>query len=86
MILADEPTGNLDSVSEKEIMAELRALNDKGITVLIVTHEDEIGAQAKRLIRLRDGVIVSDERRAELPAPPSLPSPTPPKHPTNFLP
>jgi macrolide transport system ATP-binding/permease protein len=66
IIFADEPTGNLDSVSEKEIMKELARLNELGITVLIVTHEEEIGAQAKRLIRLRDGVIVSDERREEL--------------------
>jgi macrolide transport system ATP-binding/permease protein len=66
IILADEPTGNLDSHSEKEIMAELRRLNDLGITVLVVTHEDEIGAQAKRLVRLRDGVVVSDERREPL--------------------
>ena len=66
MILADEPTGNLDSISEKEIMAMLRELNDQGITVVIVTHEDEIGAQAKRLIRLRDGVIQIDERREPL--------------------
>lgn len=62
MILADEPTGNLDSVSEKEIMKALRDLNDQGITVVMVTHEDEIGAQAKRLIRMRDGAIQSDER------------------------
>ncbi|MEI8347440.1 MAG: ABC transporter ATP-binding protein, partial [Pseudomonadota bacterium] len=62
MILADEPTGNLDSVSEKEIMATLKELNGQGITVIVVTHEEEIGKQAKRLIRMRDGVIHSDER------------------------
>lgn len=62
MILADEPTGNLDSVSEKEIMSALKSLNDSGITVVIVTHEEEIGAQAKRLIRMRDGLIQSDQR------------------------
>lgn len=65
MILADEPTGNLDSVSEKDIMAALKSLNDSGITVVIVTHEEEIGLQAKRLIRMRDGVIHSDERLSE---------------------
>ncbi|AZZ37049.1 MacB family efflux pump subunit [Bdellovibrio sp. qaytius] len=65
MILADEPTGNLDSVSEKDIMAALKSLNDSGITVVIVTHEEEIGAQAKRLIRMRDGVIYSDERLSD---------------------
>lgn len=62
MILADEPTGNLDSKSEKEIMAILKKLNASGITVVVVTHEEEIGQQAKRLIRMRDGNILSDER------------------------
>jgi macrolide transport system ATP-binding/permease protein len=62
MILADEPTGNLDSASEKDIMKLLADLNDQGITIVIVTHEEEIGKHAKRLIRMRDGVIVSDER------------------------
>ncbi len=62
MILADEPTGNLDSVSEKEIMKTLKQLNDSGITVVIVTHEEDIGAQAKRLIRMRDGLVHSDQR------------------------
>ena len=62
MILADEPTGNLDSRSEKEIMSILKKLNASGITVVIVTHEEEIGQQAKRLIRMRDGNILSDEK------------------------
>lgn len=62
MILADEPTGNLDSVSEKEIMKVLKELNESGITVVIVTHEEEIGHQAHRLIRMRDGLIIADER------------------------
>jgi macrolide transport system ATP-binding/permease protein len=65
MILADEPTGNLDSKSEKEIMQILKSLNEKGITIVMVTHEDEIGRQAKRLIRMRDGLILSDERLEE---------------------
>jgi macrolide transport system ATP-binding/permease protein len=68
IIFADEPTGNLDSQSEKEIMGILKNLNSQGITVIIVTHEEEIGMQAKRLIRLRDGVIQSDERQAPLKA------------------
>lgn len=63
MILADEPTGNLDSKSEEEILGILHELNKQGITIIIVTHEEEVGQQAKRLIRMRDGVIVSDERR-----------------------
>jgi macrolide transport system ATP-binding/permease protein len=62
MILADEPTGNLDSQSEKEILQVLQELNDSGITVVIVTHEEEVGQKAKRLIRMRDGQIQSDER------------------------
>ncbi|MDX2083670.1 MAG: ABC transporter permease [Rickettsiales bacterium] len=66
MILADEPTGNLDSASEKEIMAILKDLNAQGITVVVITHEDQIGKQAHRLIRMRDGVIQSDERRVAL--------------------
>ena len=60
LILADEPTGNLDSASEKEIMTLLRELNDAGMTVVIVTHNDEIGEQAKRVVRMRDGKVVSD--------------------------
>jgi macrolide transport system ATP-binding/permease protein len=68
VILADEPTGNLDSQSEKEIMGILKKLNAEGITVIVVTHEDEIGAQAKRRIRMRDGIIQSDERLAAAPA------------------
>lgn len=67
IIFADEPTGNLDSKSEKEILDILRSLNEQGITVIIVTHEDEIGKQANRLIRMRDGMIQSDERFKPLP-------------------
>ena len=69
VIFADEPTGNLDSVSEKEVMNALRELNASGITIIIVTHEDEIGRQAKRLVRMRDGLIQSDERLEPLPKP-----------------
>lgn len=67
LIFADEPTGNLDSASEIEIMKALRDLNEQGITVVLVTHAEEIGAQAKRLIRMRDGQIQSDERHEPLP-------------------
>jgi len=67
MVLADEPTGNLDSQSEKDIIAALKELNTSGITVIIVTHEEDIGRHAKRLIRMRDGVIQSDERLEPLP-------------------
>lgn len=62
LVLADEPTGNLDSVSSGEIISLFRKLNQDGITVVMVTHEMEIAEQAKRIIRIRDGQIVSDER------------------------
>ncbi|MCM2323947.1 MAG: ABC transporter permease [Oligoflexia bacterium] len=67
LILADEPTGNLDSSSEREILGILKELNAAGITIVIVTHEPEIAQQARRIIRMRDGAIVSDERLQPLP-------------------
>ncbi len=60
LILADEPTGNLDSVTSEEIMGILDGLNQQGHTVLIVTHEADIAAHCHRIIRLHDGEIVSD--------------------------
>ena len=61
IILADEPTGALDSKSGDEIMGILKGLNDQGKTVILVTHEQYIAEYAKREIRVRDGLIVSDE-------------------------
>jgi putative ABC transport system ATP-binding protein len=61
MILADEPTGNLDSASTVEIMKLLVELNDTGRTVILITHEDEVAGFAKRVVTWRDGKIVRDE-------------------------
>ncbi len=60
VILADEPTGNLDSNSTKEIMDILKGLHKEGRTVILITHDNEIAAQAKRVIKIRDGKIESD--------------------------
>jgi putative ABC transport system ATP-binding protein len=64
ILLADEPTGNLDSESSLEIMKLLRELNHQGRTIVLITHEPDIAAFAQRVVRLRDGVIVSDERQS----------------------
>lgn len=61
-ILADEATGNLDSVTTDEILAIFQMLNDEGRTIIMVTHEDEVSEHAKRVIRLRDGEIQVDEQ------------------------
>jgi putative ABC transport system ATP-binding protein len=63
MILADEPTGNLDSKSTVEIMRLLIELNDAGRTVVLITHEEEVAAFAKRVVRLHDGRIAGDVRQ-----------------------
>jgi putative ABC transport system ATP-binding protein len=64
MILADEPTGALDSVSTAEVLAMFDRLNAEGRTVIVITHEDEVARHAKRIIRLRDGSIIADDRQA----------------------
>ncbi len=63
VILADEPTGNLDSSSTKEIMKILHDLHDTGRTVILITHDDQIAANAKRVVRIMDGKIESDFTR-----------------------
>jgi len=65
IILADEPTGNLDSKSKIEILNILKQLNEKGKTVVVVTHENEIADHAKRIIKMRDGKIISDEQNCK---------------------
>jgi putative ABC transport system ATP-binding protein len=60
VLLADEPTGNLDSRTSVEIMAIFQQLNERGITVIMVTHEPDIAAYAKRNVMMRDGLILDD--------------------------
>jgi putative ABC transport system ATP-binding protein len=64
LILADEPTGNLDSKTSVEIMDIFTAIQATGNTVVLVTHEEDIANYAHRIVRLRDGVIESDRRHA----------------------
>jgi putative ABC transport system ATP-binding protein len=64
ILLADEPTGNLDSATSEEIMKVFESLADQGQTVIMVTHEPDIAAHARRIIVLRDGMVHSDERRS----------------------
>ncbi len=62
MILADEPTGNLDSHSTAEILAIFQRLNDEGKTVIMVTHEPDVAEHCKRIVRMRDGKVFADEK------------------------
>ncbi len=61
VILADEPTGALDSRTSKEVMTVLRQINEEGITIVVITHETEIAAMTDRVVRIRDGVIGNPE-------------------------
>ena len=62
ILLADEPTGNLDSRTSEEIMGIFQQLNEEGKTIVLITHEPDIAAHAKRIVHMRDGVIQKDER------------------------
>ncbi len=65
ILLADEPTGNLDSKTSEDVMALFQALNDEGATVIVVTHESDIAAYTRRIVRIRDGLIESDSHNAQ---------------------
>ena len=66
IILADEPTGNLDSTTGKEILNLFLELNQEGVTLILVTHEQEIAQQAKRIMQMRDGKIIADRIKGEV--------------------
>jgi putative ABC transport system ATP-binding protein len=82
LILADEPTGNLDTASTNDVLALFGRLNTEGRTVVMITHEADVAAHAKRVIRLRDGQVIDDRRQAAVAGPPpgyqgAAPTPAP---------
>ena len=80
LILGDEPTGNLDSRSGQEVMELFQSLNKQGITIILVTHDEQIARQTKRIIRVRDGMRQSDELSTPSPSQSSKQSPASVNH------
>ena len=70
LILADEPTGNLDSEATTEVMSVFDRLNTEGRTIVLITHEPDVAAHAKRVVRLRDGHVIEDHRQSPVAGPP----------------
>jgi putative ABC transport system ATP-binding protein len=70
LLLADEPTGNLDTKSTQDVLGILDRLSLNGRTIAVITHEDDVATHAKRVIRLVDGEIVEDRRQAPVDGPP----------------
>lgn len=66
VLLADEPTGALDSTTSYEVMEIIQAINDEGKTILCVTHEDDIAHMCKRIVHLKDGIIIADDQNAQV--------------------
>jgi putative ABC transport system ATP-binding protein len=67
LLLADEPTGNLDSTTGREIVSLIEGMNQRGLTLIVVTHDPQIGGRARRRIYLRDGRVIRDERAEAAP-------------------
>ena len=65
VVLADEPTGALDSTTSESVMELLKEINREGMTVFVITHEEDIAEQTNRIVRLKDGIIISDEKTAQ---------------------
>lgn len=65
VVLADEPTGALDSTTSADVMQMLKEINDEGMTVFVITHEEDIAEQTDRIVRLKDGVIISDKKTSK---------------------
>ena len=80
LVLGDEPTGNLDSTSSDEVMQIFSRLNAAGRTIVMITHEPDVAAHAKRVIQVADGQIVADMRQAPVAGPPPAPESVSPDH------